>query len=147
MIEISSVYSTPSLPVNKEDIASRKHIDPWPHLNRVEVPAIDAEIGLLNGSNVPQVLEPWQIRVCEHGGPYATKTLLGCTVSGQLGRLSDTEGLYANLVKADAALSQQLERFCNFKFNDSADNDLVIPRNDLRALTVMKETAQLKENH
>lgn len=44
MVEISSVYSTPSLPVNKEDIASREDVHPWPHLNGAEVPAIDAEI-------------------------------------------------------------------------------------------------------
>ena len=143
MIEISSVYSMPSLPVNKEDIATREDIDRWPHLNGVEVPAIDAEIGLLIGSNVPQVLQPREIRVGEHGGPYATKTLLGWTVNGLLGRLSDREGLYANFVKADAALSQQFERFCNLEFNDSADNDLAMSRNDLRALSVMEETAQL----
>ncbi|XP_015747596.1 PREDICTED: uncharacterized protein LOC107327368 [Acropora digitifera] len=147
MIEIPSVYSTPSLPVNKEDIATREDIDRWPHLNGVEVPAIDAEIGLLIGSNVPQVLQPREIRVGEHGGPYATKTLLGWTVNGPLGRLSDREGLYTNFVKADAALSQHFERFCNLEFNDSADNDLAMSRNDLRALSVMEETAQLKENH
>ncbi|KAK2566245.1 hypothetical protein P5673_009716 [Acropora cervicornis] len=53
---VRDVYSTPSLPVNKEDMASREDIDRWPHLNGVEVPAIDAEIGLLIGSILPQVL-------------------------------------------------------------------------------------------
>ena len=68
-------------------------------------------------------------------------------MDGPLGRLSDREGLHANFVKADTALSQQLERFCILEFNNSADNDLAMSRNDLRALSVMKETAQLKENH
>ena len=148
MVEISSVYSTPSRPVNKEDMASREDMDRWPHLNGVEVPAIDAEIGLLIGSNVPQVLQPREIRVGEHGGPYPTKTLLGWTVNGPLGRLSDRKRLSANFVKADAALSQQFEKFCNLEFNDSADNnDVAMSRNDLRALGIMEETAQLKENH
>ena len=89
MVEISSVYYTPSLPVNNKDIASREDINRWPHLNGVKVPAINAEIGLLIGSNVPQVLQPREIRVGEHRGPYATKTLLGWTVNGPLGRLSD----------------------------------------------------------
>ena len=112
------------------------------------MPANDAKIGLFIGSNVPQVLQPREIRVGEHRGPYTTKTLLGWTVNGPLGRLSNREGLSANFVKADAALSQQFERFCNLEFNDSAyNNDLAMSRNDLRALGIMEETAQLKENH
>ena len=112
------------------------------------MPCIDVEIGLLIGRKVTKVLQPREIRVGEHGGPYATKTLLGWTVNDPLGRLSDREGLSANFVKADAALSQQFERFCNLEFNDSADtNDFAMSRNDLRALGVMEETAQLKENH
>ena len=139
MVEISSVYSTPSLPVNKEDIVSREDIDRWPHLNGVEVPTIDAEIGLLIESNVPQVPQPREIRVGEHEGPYTTKTLLGWMVNGPLGRLSDRKGLSANFVKANATLSQQFERFCNLEFNDSVDNnDVAMSRNDLRALGIME---------
>ena len=133
--------------MNKEDIASREDIDRWPHLNGVEVPAIDTEIGLLIASNVPQVLQPRGIRVGEHGGPYAAKTLLGWTVNGPLGRLSNRERLCSNFLKAHTVLSQQFETFCNLKFNDSADNELAMSRNDLRAVSVMEENAQLKENH
>ena len=69
-------------------------------------------------------------------------------MNGPLGRLSDRKGLSANFVKADAALSQQFERFCYLEFNDSADNnDVAMSRNDLRALGIMEKTAQLKENH
>ena len=46
---------------------------------KVNISEVDAEIGLLVGSGVPQALEPIKIRNSQHGGPYATRTVLEWT--------------------------------------------------------------------
>lgn len=54
----------------------------WPELNSVEIPVIDADLELLIGTNVPKVMEPWEVVHSMGDGPYAVRTLLGWVVSG-----------------------------------------------------------------
>ena len=58
--EIPMVYSRTSLPFSHETIA-KQGVNRWPHLKRVTIPQIEAEIGLLIGSDVPQLLQPQEI--------------------------------------------------------------------------------------
>lgn len=46
------------------------------------LPTINAEIGLLIGTNIPKALEPWQVINSKGNGPYAFKTALGWVVNG-----------------------------------------------------------------
>lgn len=52
----------------------------------MHIPQIDAGIGLLIGTNVPKILEPWKVINSKGNGPYAVKTILGWTVNGPLER-------------------------------------------------------------
>lgn len=54
------------------------------HLKSVQVPCINAEIGLLIGTNVPKALEPQEVIHSVNEGPYAVRTALGWTVNGPL---------------------------------------------------------------
>ena len=81
-IHLPTVYSRTNLPIPTEAIATQKDIDRWPHLSGIKVPTIDAEIGLLIGSDVPQALEPLEVRRSDQGGPNATKTTLGWVFNG-----------------------------------------------------------------
>ncbi|KAK3752436.1 hypothetical protein QZH41_003520 [Actinostola sp. cb2023] len=76
-IDLPNVYSMHKLPVSSADIATRQDIDRWPHLKGIELTAIDADVGLLIGCDVPEALQPQDIRISQNGGPYATRTLLG----------------------------------------------------------------------
>ena len=52
-------------------------MDQWPHLGGIFVPHVDTEIGLLIVSDVPETLDPVEIRHSVNGGPYASRTRIG----------------------------------------------------------------------
>ena len=53
-----------------------------------------------------------------------------------------------NFAKADKELSQQFHTFCNWEFLDSiCASEPAIPKEDKRALSIMKESICLKEDH
>ena len=76
------VYSRPSLPVSTNAIGTQEDVTRWPHLKGITVPNIEAEIGLLIGSDVPQVLQPIEVRESKNGGPFATRTVFGWVLNG-----------------------------------------------------------------
>ena len=57
-VEMHKVYSTPRLPIRKECIGNQEDVDCWPHLTGIKIPHINAEIGLLIGSDAPEILQP-----------------------------------------------------------------------------------------
>ncbi|KAL0153188.1 hypothetical protein M9458_051515 [Cirrhinus mrigala] len=81
-VDLPKVYTQKRIPVRNENIPSQRHIEKWPYLSKVHLPTIDAEIGLLMGTNIPKALEPWQVINSEGNGPYALKTALGWVVNG-----------------------------------------------------------------
>ena len=76
-VQLPMVYSRSSLPIPSEAIAKEEDVDHWPYLKGVKIAHIDAEIGLLIGRNVPEALQPKEMRPSEDGGPFATLTVLG----------------------------------------------------------------------
>ena len=87
VIELPMVYSRPSLPVSTNAIGTQEDVNRWPHLKGITVPNIEAEISLLIGSDVPQVLQLVEVRESKNGSPFAT-----CTVDGCLTDLLDGQG-------------------------------------------------------
>lgn len=65
-------------------LLQQKDVKKCKYLKEVHLPPIDAGIGLLIGTNVPKILEPW--KVIREDGPYAVKTILGWIVNGPLER-------------------------------------------------------------
>ena len=61
-VKLHVLYSRPEIPVSKEDIPTQEDIDLWPHLNGVFIPRVDADIGLLIASDIPEALDPVEIR-------------------------------------------------------------------------------------
>jgi hypothetical protein len=72
-VELPNVYSTKRLPIRPECIARQEDIDRWPHLKGINIPQIDADIGLLVGSDVPEMLQPSEVQSSKNGGPFMTK--------------------------------------------------------------------------
>ena len=75
VIELPVVYSRPSPPVSMNAIGTQG-FSRWPHLTEITVPNIEAEIGLLIGSDVPQLLQSVEMRESKNGSPFATRTVL-----------------------------------------------------------------------
>ena len=85
-INLSTLYTRPEIPVNGEDIPTQEDVDRWPHLNGVFIPHVDTEIGLLIASDVPEALDPIEVKHSQNGGPYAARTRIGWAINGPLGR-------------------------------------------------------------
>ena len=74
-VSLPALHTRPEIPVCEEDIPIQEDVDQWPHLDGVFIPHFDAEIGLLICSDVPEVLDPVEIRHNENGGSYASHWL------------------------------------------------------------------------
>ena len=52
------------------------------------------------------------------GGPYAAKTIFGCTINSPL-RGNETTRPCANFIRSDDSLTEQFQAFSIMEFNDS----------------------------
>ena len=147
-VQLPKVYSRPSLPIPPEAIARQEDVDRWPYLKGVNISHIDAEIGLLIGSDVPEALQPKEMRPSEDGGPFATRTVLGWVLNGPLGRAATTEVSTANFVQGNKTLDEQFHEFCNLEFSDTFyESKTSMSLNDRKALNIMEETVKLENGH
>ncbi|XP_078357279.1 uncharacterized protein LOC144642164 [Oculina patagonica] len=147
-VQLPMVYSRSSLPIPSEAIAKQEDVDRWPYLKGVQIAHIDAEIGLLIGSDVPEALQPKEMRPSENGGPFATLTVLGWVLNGPLGRSTTTKVSTVNFLQGTKTLDEQFHDFCNQEFNDSSyESKTSMSLNDRKALNIMEETVQLQNGH
>ena len=53
-----------------------------------------------------------------------------------------------NIIRSDAELTEQFERFCNQEFNDTnADSKSTMSQENRRALNIMEDFIKLKNSH
>ena len=143
VVHLPMVYSRPSLPIPPDAIANQEDVNRWPYLKGIELPRIEAEIGLLIGSDVPEALQPKETRESKNAGPFATRTNLGWVINGPLGR-DKPKVPSANFVQAHTTLDQQFQEFCNREFNDLFyDSKPSMSLNHKKALDIMEETVKL----
>lgn len=90
-LEVSDIYSNffYSLPevfthykmsVTTDNIVTQEILANWPCLADIHIPNITADVGLLFGTNAPQLLELWEAVNSQQNGPYMT--VLGWVVNG-----------------------------------------------------------------
>ena len=99
-VELPCVFTRPKLPVAVENGAQQEDVDRWPHLAGIRITRIDANVGLLIGTDAPEILQPKEVRESCHSGPYATRTIFGWVVNGPLGRVRDSNLYTANFIRA-----------------------------------------------
>ena len=71
LIELPMVYSKRRLPVSSDTVGTQEDVNRWPHLKGIKMESIESEVGLLIGSDAPQVLQPKDFRERKDGGPFA----------------------------------------------------------------------------
>ena len=146
-IELCNVFWRAKFPVAVDDIPLQSDVDRWPYLKDINLPYIEAEVDLLIGSDVPKALEPQEVKRSDGGGPYAVQTLLGWTLNGPLGRPNSSNHT-ANRIQSHANLDLQFERFCEMEFNDTQfSTEKGMSQEDTKALTIMEESAELRDGH
>ena len=146
-VNLPILYTRPEIPVNVEDIPTQEDVDCWPYLHDVFIPHVDAEIGLLIASDVPEALDPVEMRHSRDGGPYASRTRIGWAVNGPLGRCrkgSQTSGFF---VKVDPQLQLMVENFYNHGFADTFADDTTEMSQDERRFMQNAEKIQFKFGH
>lgn len=74
-LQLPKVFTQHSIPVQKEDIPNQQHLQRWPYLSDVNLPFIDADVGLLIGANNSKAMEPCHIISSQDEGPYDVKTV------------------------------------------------------------------------
>ena len=73
MIELPEVLTKKKLNISTDGVACQNDANRWSHLSDIQVPErINAEVELLIGQDVPEALEPSEIRSRHGNGPYAT---------------------------------------------------------------------------
>lgn len=147
-VELMDVYSCKKLPVTEKDIPQQEDANRWSHLDGLKLPRLKyTDIDLLIGSDVPQALEPKQVKESQNGGPFAVKTLLGWTVNGPLGR-KGKQNSSTNRIHADVQLDEQFRKYCDMEFNETKLRDeRTMSQEDIKALSQMKESARMVEGH
>lgn len=80
-LPLQRIYTKPCLPVIVDEIPTQEE---WPHLQDVCIPNADDKmtVGILIGSNYPELLQPIESIASQDNGPYATRTVLGWVVNG-----------------------------------------------------------------
>lgn len=147
LVQLPRVFTRTKLRASVKNGAQQVDIDRWPHLSGVRIPKINSNVGLLTGSDVPEVLEPKEVRP-SNGKPYASRTILGLVVNGPLGRAQASTPATVNFIRANAELTEQFRSYCNMEFNDSVySNNSSMSSNDKRALEIMSKTAILREGY
>ena len=81
-IPLPPVYTIEYIPVSQDDMLNVQDVSKFPYLSDIYLPQIDAGIELMIGNNVPQAMEPWEVRHSEENGPFAIRTKLGWVVTG-----------------------------------------------------------------
>ena len=75
--KLKKVYTKGEIPISENCIPRETDIHRWPHLRGVNLPTINAEIGLLLGNRVPDAYVPLQTILGPPEAPFVTKTRLG----------------------------------------------------------------------
>ena len=88
---IDKVHSRPKLPISLKYRGTEKDARDWPHLRDVPLkPHTDDDlVELLLGVDAPDALRPLHTVAGQPGEPFATRTELGWTLTGPLGRAPD----------------------------------------------------------
>ncbi|XP_074624387.1 uncharacterized protein LOC141882335 [Acropora palmata] len=147
-ISLPVLYTRTEIPVTKDDIPTQEDADLWPHLNGVYLPNVSGEIGLLIASDVPEALDPLEVKNSEHGGPYALRTRISWVVNGPLGRYHQGSHATSFFVKADTELQRMVEDFYNLDFNESvADNRTEFSQDEGRFMASVEGSTLLKDGH
>ncbi|XP_068734645.1 uncharacterized protein [Montipora capricornis] len=146
-VHLPTLYIRPKTPVSKEDIPTQEEVAQWPHLGGLFIPQIDADIGLLIASDVPEALDPVEVKHSQNGGPYATRTCMGWAVNGSLGRFRGRSHTSSFFLKVDPQLQQMVESFYNRDFVDLLADDTKEMSQDEHRFMENAEKIQFKEGH
>lgn len=151
-IALPEVYTQKEMPVTKDNIIRKKDLSKWSYLNNVHIPVINAEVGLLIGTDAPKVIEPLEVINSKGDGPFAVRTRLGWIVNGPLGRHDGTEIACHQTVQCNRSSIAKVEQLLisqhNQDFSEKASEDKPeMSMEDRKFMTCANSSVTLKDGH
>ncbi|KAM8861775.1 uncharacterized protein ACB058_008484 isoform 2-T2 [Synchiropus picturatus] len=150
-IELPQVFTQPSIPVKKENIPLQADVDQWPYLREIRLSHIEAEVGLLIGTDVYRAMEPRQIINSRGDGPYAVRTTLGWVINGPLrGTAVASSDIVSHTVNhiSVSTVETLLTQLYNADFPEKEYNDKSeMSREDHQFLDSVKKSTQFINGH
>lgn len=70
---------------------------------------------MLIGTNVPKLLEPWEVINSQGNGPYAVRTVLGWVVNGLLAGSNDPESAPVTVNRISVSKLEAIQRAAHRK--------------------------------
>ncbi|XP_020556881.2 uncharacterized protein LOC110014410 [Oryzias latipes] len=144
---LPEVLTQRKMPVSTESMATSEHLKKHPHLSKIHMPKINAEVDLLIGTNAPQLLEPWEVINSNGNGPYAVKTVLGWVVNGPLNGNSGVleecpHSATVNRISVNK-LEELLSSQYSYEFNEKVSKDKEMSREDVKFLNTLENSVML----
>lgn len=149
-IELPEVYTQATIPASKESLLTQEDLERWPYLSGVQLTAIDADIEMLIGMNVPKAMEPWHVINSRGKGPYAVKTKLGWVVNDPLSSCSAMEpGSRSATINRISIknLKDLLVRQYNQDFPENEHEAKEMSCEDRRFMDIATSSVVLKKQH
>lgn len=148
-IDLPDAYTHRDIPVTNESIPVQRDLEKWPNLHGVDLPKIDAEVGLLIGTNAHKAMEPWEIIHSVDNGPYAVRTILGWVINGPL-KGKDFENEQSASVNRISM--SEVETMCVQQFNHdfperACEERHEMSREDIQFINSVKETVKKVDGH
>ena len=151
-IQLPEVFTQDRIPVCHGNITREEDIQRWPYLHDVQLPAIDADIGLLIGANAPWALEPWSVIHSQGDGPCAVKCRLGWLVQGPLNGGAPTDEHSHQCVSSNRISVARLEELLVSQYNQdfperTCQEQAELSFEDKKFLKIADESATKKGGH
>ena len=151
-INLPQAFVVKQLNISKDAVATQEDYKSWPCLNDLVLPTKpeDCTVNLLIGVNIPEALQPEEIRRGENGGPIAVRTKFGWTLNRPLGQTEATvvQCCITSTNQTTDLLSEQLQKYFNHEFDDCISNDKkLMSANYKKALRIFEESAKLCDGH
>lgn len=147
---LPEVLTQKKMPVTADNIATAADVKRWPHLSKVHIPSINANVDMLIGTNAPKLLEPWEIVNSCGDSPYAIRTVLGWVINGPVtgsGNGSSLDVELSSVVVNRISVSNleiMLRNQYMHDFNEKTSEDKEMSQEDLKFLEVMESSAELQ---
>ena len=134
---LTQCFSTKSLPVSNSEIPSKVDLSNCGYLDGIALPYLDADVGLLIGSDYPNILQPRAFKQSQEGGPFAYKTLLGWVVVGP------TSPKLINTIEISFFVKSESSQMCSYL---ALPQKIEMSINDQRFLSHVTRSIQLNDD-
>ena len=110
---------------------------------------VNCKVELLIGSDIPEALEPHEVRRSKCGGPFAIKTKFGWTLNGPPGRpgIGSNNCFFTHPKHCEDDARSLLIQYCHREFDEPINTtEKTMSVNDKKALKIVEDSVVLKKD-